>query len=301
MEGDVAMLGYVKTDSQELRMREYHYYRALYCGLCHRMGKCTGNCSRMTLSYDFVFLAAVRLSLTGESPEIKKQRCFLHPLRPRLTAQKCQALDYCADASALLVYHKLLDDLHDERGLKKARAVLMRPLSSFAYRRAKKRHPDLDHAIAEHLKQLSAYESSPDFVGADALAEQFGMLMGAVFSEGLSETDARIASAVGSAVGHWIYLADAADDFEEDRKRGRFNPYLRLFGNEPTSADWENLRLALTAQLCVAERGFLLIDNYPAPELKEILSNILYLGLPQTGKKITEKYACPKNKQEATT
>ena len=38
------MLGYVKTDSQELRMREYQYYRALYCGLCHRMGKCTGNC-----------------------------------------------------------------------------------------------------------------------------------------------------------------------------------------------------------------------------------------------------------------
>ena len=295
------MLGYVKTDSQELRMREYHYYRALYCGLCHRMGKCTGNCSRMTLSYDFVFLAAVRLSLTGECPEIKKQRCFLHPLRPRLTAQKCRALDYCADASALLVYHKLMDDLHDERGLKKARAALMRPFLSSAYRRAKKRYPVLNDTISAHLRKLSEYETdSHTFTGADALAEQFGMLMGAVFSEGLSDSNARIADVIGRAVGHWIYLADAADDFEEDRKRGRFNPYLHLFGNEPTAADWENLRLALTALLCNAERGFLLIDDYPAPELKEILSNILYLGLPQTGKKITEKNACSKCKKETS-
>ena len=114
------MLGYVRTDRAELRVREDVFYRALYCGLCHRMGKCTGNCSRMTLNYDFVFLAAVRLSLTGEAPTVKKQRCFLHPFRSRPTVQACKSLDYCADASALLVYHKLLDDLHDEKGLKKA-------------------------------------------------------------------------------------------------------------------------------------------------------------------------------------
>ena len=77
------MLGYVRTDAQELRVREHQYYRALYCGLCHRMGKCTGQCSRMTLNYDFVFLAAVRLALTGEKPSVKKQRCVAHPFRSR--------------------------------------------------------------------------------------------------------------------------------------------------------------------------------------------------------------------------
>ena len=106
---------------------------------------------------------------------------------------------------------------------------------------------------------------------------------------------------IGSAVGHWIYLLDAADDFEEDRKRSRFNPYLNLFGNEPTDSDWENLRLALTAQLCRAESAFLLIDQYPAPELKEILSNILYLGLPQIGKKMTEKNSQLGCKKETAT
>ena len=287
------MLGYVRTDRAELRVREDTFYRALYCGLCHRMGKCTGNCSRMTLNYDFVFLAAVRLSLTGEKTEVKKQRCFLHLFRPRPTVQKCEALDFCADASALLVYHKLMDDLHDEKGLKKARAVLTRPLMSSAYRRARRRYPALDAAIAVHLAELSRYEAEGSaFGGADELAAQFGKLMEAVFAEGLSGTDARIAAVIGRAVGHWIYLIDAADDFEEDRKRGRFNPYLRLFGEMPTEADWENVRLALTALLCEAEKGFLLIDGYPVPELEEILANILYLGLPATAKRITQKNIC---------
>ncbi len=287
------MLGYVRADTDELRVREQRFYRALYCGLCKRMGKCTGNCSRMTLSYDFVFLAAIRLSLTGEIPTLKKQRCLIHPLRARPTAQKCDALDYAADASALLVYHKLLDDLHDERGLKRARAILSRPFLASAYRRAKRRHPALDQTISAHLHKLSELEADARVISADALAEQFGLLMGEVFCTELEHSNERIARTIGRAVGRWIYLADAADDFEEDRKRNRPNPYLHLFGETPTASDWSNLGLALTAQLCDAERGFLLIDAYPTPELREILSNIFYLGLPKTAAQILQKNAAP--------
>lgn len=282
------MLGYVRTDVQELRVREHQYYRALYCGLCHRMGKCTGQCSRMTLSYDFVFLAALRLSLTGEQVEIKKQRCLIHPFRKRPTAQKCDALDFCADASALLIYHKLADDLSDERGLKRLSSLLFRPVLSRSYRRAKKRYPALDAVIREQLRALTAYENDrSSFASADELSTCFGTLMEAVFSEGLTGTNARIAATMGRALGRWLYLIDAADDLEQDRKLGRFNPFLHTLENPPTRADWENLRLALTALLCEAERGFLLIDSYPAPELKEILSNVLYRGLVQAGEKYT--------------
>ncbi len=295
------MLGYVKTDAQELRLREHQVYRALYCGLCHRMGKCTGNCSRMTLSYDFVFLAAVRLSLCNEMPTVEKRRCLLHPFRPRPTVAKCEALDYCADASALLVYRKLCDDIQDERGLKKLRACLTRPFLSSAYRRAKRRHPALNDEITRYLQTLSEYEKAADFPGAEALAEQFGLLMAAVFREGLQDDQARIAESMGHALGHWIYLVDAADDFSQDQKRGRFNPYLPLFGEEPTDADRENVRLSLTAHLCRMEQGLSLIDSYPIPELREILCNILYLGMPATGKRVAARLcrSPEKTKQKA--
>lgn len=290
------MLGYVRTDVPELRVREQQFYRALYCGLCHRMGKCTGNCSRMTLSYDFVFLAAVRLALTGERVTFKKQRCFLHPIRSRVTAQKCEALDYCADASALLSYHKLRDDLADERGWKRLRARLVRPFLSGGYRRAKKRRPDLDRAIAERLGAFSELEHTlPEFGAADALGEKFGAVMEAVFCDGLEGADARLAAQIGHGLGHWIYLADAADDFSEDVKKNRFNPYRLSFGESPAPEDWEAVRLAMTAQLCAIEPAYHLIDGYSADEIRAILANILYLGLPNTADAVTKKNAPSKD------
>jgi hypothetical protein len=211
-------------------------------------------------------------------------------------------LDYCADASALLVYHKLRDDLQDEKGLKKARAAMAKPFLASAYRRARRRYPDLDRSIASHLERLSDYEKKERAFGsADEPASTFGTLMEDVFREGLPEREARIAAVIGRAVGHWIYLVDAADDFEEDRKRGRFNPYLQLFGETPTEADWENLRLALTALLCDAERGFLLIEEGATPELREIIANILYLGMPETAKRLTERKNDPACEKGART
>lgn len=282
------MLGYVRTNTPELRVREHQYYRGLYCGLCHRMGKCTGNCSRLTLSYDFVFLAAVRLALSKEKAEMKKQRCFLHPFRPRMTAQPCKTLDYCADASALLVYHKTRDDIADEKGLKKLRAHILRPFLSFGYRRAKKRLPDLDKLMEKHLTRLAEMERCADaYFGADPYAEVFGDLLADVVSHGFEGTEARIAQTLGRAVGRWIYLADAADDFEEDRKKGRFNPYLKLFGSSPTPEDWKTAELALTVHLCDAERAFSLFDGFADPEQKEIIANVLFSSLPKTGSELT--------------
>ena len=290
------MLGYVRPNAQELRLREYEYYRALYCGLCRRMGKCTGQCSRLSLSYDFVFLATLRMSLTGETPQPEKIRCLLHPFRKRKAVTESPTLDYCADASALLTYHKLSDDLADEKGFARVKAAFLRMLMRSAYKKARVRHQVLDETVGECLKKLSEYEkSTPELPSADTPAALFGDLMAAVFAEGLEGADARIASEMGRSVGHWIYLADAADDFWEDRKKGRFNPYKGLFEEIPTQTELDDLRLSLTAQLMRGERAMLLIDTFGNAELKEILYNIMYLGLPDRA----EKIVCGMKKQEA--
>lgn len=293
------MLGYVRTHVPELRVREHECYRALYCGLCKSMGKCTGQCSRMSLSYDFVFLAAVRMSLLGEELHVKKQRCVVHPFKKRPTVCNSPTLDYCADASALLTYNKLLDDCKDERGGKKIRAYLARPFFRRAYKKAKKRHPALDAAISEQLSALAAYERSEhDIPSADTPASYFGELMYTVFSENLTETDARLAGNIGRAIGRWIYLLDAADDFAEDIEKDRFNPYRALFGETLSDEEKETIRLSLIAHLTDAERAFLLIDSFPTPELQEILANILYLGLPKAAKKVLYPQKCGKEQHQ---
>ena len=282
------MFGYVKTDASELRLRDYECYRAYYCGLCKTMGSCTGQCSRLTLSYDFVFLAAVRCSLVGEEPDVKKFRCLLHPTRRRKRVKKSPQLSYCADASALLTSAKIADDFADERGLRRLRAVFRRLFFGGAAQRAKRRHPALYQKITDDLARLGEIERDETIVSADAPAEVFGSLLASIFSEGLSGSQARIAAEIGDAVGRWIYLADAADDLADDAKKGRYNPLLRLFGETPTDADFASIRTGLSATLARAQRAFELIDSFPCPELREILANILYLGLPKMTEKLTQ-------------
>ena len=292
------MFGYVKPYHPELRMRDYECYRAYYCGLCRAMGKCTGQCSRLTLSYDFVFLAAVRCYLAGEQPKMKKLWCAIHPLRRRPTVINSPQLNYCADASALLSYQKCRDDLLDERGMKKIQAGILMLFLSASYRKAKRRHPELNKKIETELKKLHDYEATAAEPSADIPASIFGELMGAVCSNGLEGIPARLATEIGQTIGRWIYLVDAADDLADDRRRKRFNPYHRLFPNPPKKTDAETLRTALTAILCETERAYLLMEDPPCSELREILANILYLGLPKAADRVlTESFLCTKKEK----
>jgi len=284
------MLGYIRTDAPELRLRDGECYRAIYCGLCRQMGKCTGQCSRLSLSYDFAFLASFRMSLINEKLELQKQRCLVHPFKKRNMAVSSPALAYCADASAILTYHKCRDDVDDEKGFKKFRAHVALGVFSSAYRRAKRRYPNLDATVRSLLQELREYEKDTTAPpSADAPATIFGNLMAAVCSEGLDGIEARIATTFGRAIGHWIYLVDAADDYRDDLTSGSFNPFVRLFGNEMTHENAESIAVSLKRYLTDAEGAFLLIDTFPAPEVREILCNILYLGLPKAADRILEK------------
>ena len=57
------MFGYIQPYIPNLTVGDYEYYRAAYCGLCRSMGKVCGSGSRLTLSYDGVFLALLRTAL----------------------------------------------------------------------------------------------------------------------------------------------------------------------------------------------------------------------------------------------
>lgn len=284
------MIGYIRTDAPELRLRDSECYRAVYCGLCRQMGKCTGQCSRLSLSYDFAFLAVFRMALTNETLELQKKRCLVHPMKKRNSVVGSPSLAYCADASAILTYHKCRDDVTDEKGLKKLRARAASGFFSSAYRRAKRRHPELDATVSSLLQELRVYENDPTAPpSADAPAAIFANLMGAVLSAGLGGTEARIATAFGRAIGHWIYLIDAADDYRDDLASGSFNPFVRLFGDGMTQENAESIAISLKRYLADAENAFLLIDSFPTPEIREILCNVLYLGLPKAADRILQQ------------
>ena len=286
------MFGYIRPDTGELRVREYGLYRAVYCGLCDSMGRCTSAVSRMSLSYDFVFLALVRMAIAGESGRVEKKLFIAHPIKKRPVIVDSEQLDICARMSAVLGYYKLLDDVSDEKGVKRLGAKLLVPIFRGMVKKARKHagsgFAELEETIKRELQALGEIEKERVY-SPDAAAEPFGRLMAAVCSYGFPDGSpgARTASEIGRHIGRFVYVTDAADDLKSDLETGSYNP----FGGRDDAAEYfdrhrEEVGNSLTMELVGASRAVELLDFSCLPAHGEIIRNIIYLGLPKTIKRV---------------
>ena len=280
------MLGYVRPYEPQLRIIEQQYYRAAYCGLCHALGKRCGQLSRLGLSYDFTLLVLFRLAVTQEKPEFEKKRCIAHPCKKRLTVKNCQALEFSACAGTILAYKKILDDISDERGAKRQRAKIARSFFGGGYKKAKKDFNDLDLFIEEKLSELSDLEKTKT-PSVDLPSSIFGDILAKIFALGLEGGEEKIASTFGRCIGRWIYIVDAIDDYEKDKEKGRYNPFLCLYGDRELDAEIKkDIEAALTTTLGDAVNALDLISFDGRDDLEGLLKNILLLGMPMKAKEI---------------
>lgn len=272
------MFGYVRPERGELRIKDYDFYRATYCGICREMKLCTGETSRMTLSYDAVFLALVRMLYIEESAFSSSQRrCIAHPLKRRPVLDENPALAYTARVFALLSYHKLLDDLADEGAALRFAALPLRPALAGARKRAG--YEALDHLMERKLAEIREMERAR-LDRVDPPASAFGELLGEVFAFDLSEREARIGRELGYHLGKFIYAADAAEDYKKDAERGRYNPYVLSYGGRPLTE--ENRRTIHTALLLEARGMASAVELLPFGDrriLENLIKNITYRGL----------------------
>jgi hypothetical protein len=291
------MFGYIRPHESELRLREYRYYRGVYCGLCRAHGRCTGQCSRMTLSYDFVFFALCRIALENGNPteqgercalRFKARRCLPHPFRRRLSLEPGNATDHTALCAAMLNYHKLRDDLADERAGCKAwwRAVLLRVPVTAMYRRAARRAPMLAAQLSEAMQVFSVTEKQTTTPpSADAPAAAFGEVIALLLSHGLEGNRSFVARHLGLHIGKWLYFADALDDFAEDVRLDRPNPLRRLYGDAPLTAEKrEAVAVAMGSELMRAEAAIDLLEVDAAccgVELSALLTHMIREALPR--------------------
>lgn len=279
------MFGYVKPYIPELKVKEYDCYKAFYCGLCRAMGKCTGKCSGCTLSYDFVFLAAIRCVITRSDISYESKRCLLHPVKKQSSVKLNESLEYCSYSTCLLTGVKISDDINDEKGIDKIKAKMLKKLFSSPYKRSRKHLPDLEVRLSEALNKLSALEKRQ--ASADECADVSGDMLEAIFSYGLNGTEAAIASSIGRNIGKLIYFIDAIEDYNDDIKKKRFNPLVRITKESALTECHDDirdtLRVALINILADAEPAFDLIDYTYAESaqlLKGLIDNIIYIALP---------------------
>ena len=274
------MFGYVKPVTSELLVKDHEFYRATYCGICRSMKKHTGWLSNLSLSYDSVLLALVRmLYLSDGEISAGMKRCVAHPLKKRPMVNINSATEYTARAFAILAYHKALDDIRDEGGFKKLAVKGATPILSSGAKKA--RIPDISDIIQKRLWDIRQLEEQKT-TSVDAPAELFGELVGEIFAYGLPKKDALICRQFGMGLGRFIYAADAAEDYEEDRREGKYNPYVLLYGGAPlTLENKQSIKCALIMECRRMESAVNLMPFGNRYTIENIVKNIIYLGIPR--------------------
>ena len=263
------MFGYVTVNAEELKMREYTMYRSYYCGLCHVLKERYGRRGQFLLNYDMTFLALLQDSLYEPSVSEEKRRCIPHPVAPH-QERISEATEYAADMTVLLYYQKALDDWHDEKSPRgKALAMLLHR----DYKELRKRYPRQAQTLEKSVRELSRLErgKSDDIDKVAGLTGDFMAEMcdkeQDVWSEKLRD--------LGFYLGKFIYLVDAYDDMEKDRKKGSYNIFVSMQEKDPEHfyRNAEEIMVDMMSR-CVRAYEFL-----PAVRNGGILKNILYSGV----------------------
>lgn len=279
------VFGYVKPYTPELKVKESEIYKAVYCTLCRELGRNFGFPARLTLSYDFTFLALLRLAMAPGCAGFSQGRCTVNPLKK---CNFCNSvgdnLDLVAAAGVMMMYYKLLDNIADGGFFKKIGYTIIRPIYAFPHRRAARRFPEIEAAVAAYIRDQAALEKA-HCAGIDRAAEPTAKALSYIFSLCADEEKSRrVLERMGYLAGKWIYLIDALDDFEDDRKHGSYNVLTLLEESE----EGAKKRILSNLNVCVDEIGkcasLLQLERY-----REIVLNVIYLGLPDVQKKVLNK------------
>lgn len=261
------MFGYICVNKPEMKIRDFEEYNSFYCGLCRSLKKRTGRLGQMTLTYDMTFLSILLTGLYEDKTTCTCERCSVRPWR-KMKKQQNRWTAYAADMNVLLASYNLEDDWLDEKSIKGF--VLSRLLSS-RRKRIEKQYPRQSQAVSRYLEALHECEASrsPDL---DLAAGLTGKMLAEIF---VCEEDIWSDSLrkMGFFLGKFIYLMDAYEDMEEDKKSGGYNPWLTLPQDEFLE---DSCLQILTMMISEASKAF---ETLPILLHADILRNILYSGV----------------------
>lgn len=259
------MFGYVIANPSELSEAEKQRYRQIYCGLCRQLGKRHGQLSRMSLTYDMTFLILLLSSFYEPEEVTEKGRCIVHPGKG-VTRVTSEITDYAADMSVILTCYKCRDDWQDDRNLPKQ---LYGSILKKHFEQASLQWPRQARAISIEIEKLSQIEKR------NGSMEESSQCFGAIMAELFAYKDDVWSWAFrrfGDSLGRFVYLMDAAVDFDTDRKKGRYNPFV---ASEKTTEEIKDILVMLIGKATAV------FEQMPFVEDDHLIRNILYSGVWQ--------------------
>ena len=278
------MFGYVRPDLPYLYIKDEILYKAMYCGVCKGISGSCGQCARMGLSYDVAFLSVLLHNIAGIDVKIQKSHCLTHRVRKKPMAEVDELTKKFGAVNTELAYYKYTDDMEDGDGGKAKRLLFKK-----GFARAKKKYPSLEKTVRAFM-QAQAQTEKAQTESLDRAADATANMLASVCDEILGENATEATHNLFYAVGKWIYLIDALDDYDKDKKKGAYNPFVVAFG-EPSKNSLicgkhgEEVRYAFHAIFFDIRENLSKIQFHFNRDLSD---NILIRGLPGATKRVME-------------
>ncbi len=278
------MFGYLKPDKPYLYLKDDTLYNALYCGICKSIKKVSGNVARFALYYDVAFLSALTHNILGVDVEIEKKRCIAHPIKSRPIAKPDEISKKLASLNLILAHYKLCDDILDEHKGSFKSAII-----STGYKRAKKAEPKMDEIVCEGYKNLLQLEKQGT-KSVDIVSDSFATLMAKISNILFGEFSTEDTYNLTYALGKWVYLIDALDDYDKDIKNKSYNVFYNAYGQntyaefiEKNSSEVAFIFNTVLSQIAETYK------NIPKKFNGDLVENILFKGIPKTTVSILQK------------
>ncbi len=287
------MFGYVRTDLPYLYMKDDVLYKAMYCGVCKGISEVCGQTARMGLSYDVTFLSVILHNIAGIDVKIEKSRCLTHHIRKKPMAEVDELTRKLGAVNTELVYFKYTDDIKDGDKGKGKRLWFQK-----GHRRVKARYPKITQIIESRLAEQEQLEKQK-VASIDRAADSTAKMVADLSDYLLEDKKTAQTYALFYALGKWIYLIDALDDFDKDKKKGAYNPFVLSYDARSKKELFEKYKEDIEF---IFHSLFYDIREL-LPQIKfyfnrDLCDNILLRGLATTTKRIMAGKPCACSQKE---
>ena len=287
------MFGYVRTDTPYLYIKDQTLYQAMYCGLCKGIAVVCGQRARFGLSYDITFFSVLLHNIAGVDVHIQKSHCLAHCIRSKMMADVDDITKKLGAVNTELAYYKYTDDIADgDKGGGK------RLLFIKGHKRVQKLYPEISRIVRENMAAQEQVEKA-NTASVDIAADSTAQMVAAIADNVLGDKKTEHTHNLFYAIGKWIYLIDALDDYDKDVRKGAYNPFLLSFGAESRANLLE--RHGDEVRYIFHSLFFDIRENLSKTEFhfnRDLVDNVLLRGLPEQTSRVMEGCACKKREKK---
>ena len=153
----------------------------------------------------------------------------------------------------------------------------------------RKKYPEIERIVRENLAKQETLEKQKT-TSIDRAADATATMLAEFSDYALGDKATKQTRNLFYAVGKWIYLIDALDDYDKDKKKGAYNPFVLCYGEESKTALLEGksgeevnfIFNAIFFDIRESLTGISFRFN------RDLSDNILLRGLPTMTKKVMQ-------------